>query len=128
MPLLASDALSDIATHPPLSRCVCHRYSFNNNGQLNLVRYSTSDYGRHSFVTGGNPGGPNVFYRCSSTNDQADIGPHMRWAVGQLYDNIFGGQMRVWDRGLAGSGHGWSGNTIVFWNCHSLASLGALFY
>lgn len=102
------------------------RYSFNNNGQLNLVRYSTSDYGRHSFVTGSNPGGPNVFYRCSSTNDQSDIGPHMLWAVGQLYDNIFGGQMRVWDRGFAGSGHGWSGNTIVFWNCHSLASLGAL--
>jgi len=100
------------------------RYSFNNNGQLNLVRYSTSDYGRHSYVTGGNPGGPNVFYRCSSTNDQSDIGPHMRWAVGQLYDNILGGQMRVWDRGRAGSGHGWSGNTIVFWNCHSLASLG----
>ena len=28
----------------------------------------------------------------------------------------------VWDRGYYGSGHGWSGNTIVFWNCESRAS------
>ena len=92
-----------------------------NDGQMNLVRHCTSDFGRHAFVSGGNEGGPNVFYRCTSTHDQSDVGPHMRWAVGQLYDNVYGGQMRVWDRGNMGSGHGWSGNTIVFWNSHSLA-------
>lgn len=95
------------------------RYAFHNDGQLSLYRYCSSDLARHAFVTGGNQGGPNVFYHCTSTRDQEDIGPHMRWATGQLYDNVIGGQMRVWDRGYAGSGHGWSGNTIVFWNCES---------
>eukprot|EP00966_Prymnesium_polylepis_P303725 7016218-Prymnesium_polylepis.1 len=48
----------------------------------------------------------------------------MRWGAGQLYDKIVGGQMRVWDRGYFGSGHGWAGNTIVFWNAQSLAAAG----
>ena len=30
--------------------------------------------------------------------------------------------MRVWDRGYLGSGHGWAGNTVVFWNCLSSAA------
>jgi len=100
------------------------RYSFNGDGQLNLFTRCTSDLGRHSFVSGGRIPGPNVFHRCTSTKDQSDIGPHMRWSTGQLYDNIVGGQMRVWDRGAMGSGHGWSGQTIVFWNCESKHSLG----
>jgi len=100
------------------------RYPFNGDGQLNLFTRCTSDLGRHSFVSGGRIPGPNVFHRCTSTKDQADIGPHMRWSTGQLYDNVVGGQMRVWDRGLMGSGHGWSGQTIVFWNCESKESLG----
>ncbi len=48
----------------------------------------------------------------------ADIGPHHRWAVGTLYDNITtDGEINVQDRGNYGSGHGWAGVTQVLWNC-----------
>ena len=99
------------------------RYSFYVTGQLTLVRHCHSDAGRHSYVIGSVVLGPNVFVHCTSTHDHSDIGPHHRWGVGQLYDGIVGGQMRVWDRGNFGSGHGWAGNQVVFWNCRSLASL-----
>ena len=66
------------------------------------MRRCASDLGRHAFVTGSKTAGPNVFTRCASTSDQSDIGPHHRWGVGQLYDNIHGGMMRAWDRGNSG--------------------------
>ena len=100
------------------------RYSFLIDGSRSLMRHCESDLGRHSFVSNSRAAGPNVFHRCRSTRDQADIGPHARWNMGLLFDNVAGGQMRVWDRGHAGSGQGWSGNAIVFWNCVSLSSLG----
>merc|ERR1712187_155074 len=34
-------------------------------------------------------------------------------------DNVLGGAIRVWDRGNLGSGHGWAGNTVVFYNCQA---------
>lgn len=108
------------------SRCFDHkskitggrRYSFNNDGQQNLfLNCSTSD-GRHDYVTGAKTLGPNVFYNCTSTVTHADIGPHHRWAVGTLYDNITtDGEINVQDRGNYGSGHGWAGVTQVLWNC-----------
>lgn len=94
------------------------RYSFNNDGQLNLVRDCSADEGRHDYVTGAKVAGPNVFYNCKSTNAKADIGPHHRWAVGTLYDNIVtDGDINVQDRGNWGTGHGWAGVTQVLWNC-----------
>jgi len=48
------------------------------------------------------------------------MGPHHRWSTGILLDNIKGdGQLRVQDRADSGSGHGWSGAQIMFWNCKS---------
>jgi hypothetical protein len=94
------------------------RYSFNNNGQLNLFRNLTAADGRHDYVTGAKVCGPNVFYNCSATRTHADIGPHHRWAAGTLYDNIVtDGEINVQDRGNWGSGHGWSGVTQVLWHC-----------
>ncbi|SOD12365.1 hypothetical protein [Pedobacter xixiisoli] len=96
------------------------RYSFNNDGQLNLVRDCSADEGRHDYVTGAKVSGPNVFYNCKSTNAKADIGPHHRWAVGTLYDNIItDGDINVQDRGNWGTGHGWAGVTQVLWNCEA---------
>ena len=54
-------------------------------------------------------------------------GPHLRLCTGQLYDNIKtnvnplddndnGGEMNVQNRGSSGSGHGWAGTQIMFWN------------
>lgn len=94
------------------------RYSFNNDGQLNLVRDCTASEGRHDYVTGAKVAGPNVFYNCKAEKAKADIGPHHRWAVGTLYDNIVtDGDINIQDRGNWGTGHGWAGVTQLLWNC-----------
>lgn len=94
------------------------RYSFNNDGQLNLFMNCHTADGRHDFVTGARVCGPNVFVNCTSQRTHADIGPHHRWAMGTLYDNIVtDGDINVQDRGNMGSGHGWVGTTQVVWNC-----------
>lgn len=94
------------------------RYSFNNNGQLNLFMNCHTTDGRHDFVTGARVCGPNVFVNCTAKRTHADIGPHHRWATGTLYDNIVtDGDINVQDRGNWGSGHGWAGVTQVVWNC-----------
>ena len=47
--------------------------------------------------------------------------PHHRWGVGALFDNVrhYGGSLWAVNRGTSGTGHGWSGANIVFWNCTS---------
>lgn len=94
------------------------RYSFNNDGQQNLVMNSFALEGRHDYVTGAKVCGPNVFYNCKAEKTHADIGPHHRWATGTLYDNIdTDGEINIQDRGNWGTGHGWVGVTQVVWNC-----------
>ncbi|MEI6554539.1 MAG: T9SS type A sorting domain-containing protein [Paludibacter sp.] len=96
------------------------RYSFNLNGQRCLVQNCTTRNGRHDFVDGSRTPGPNVFYNSTATQEHADIGPHHRWSTGILIDNVStDGQIRVQDRADSGSGHGWSGAQIMFWNCTS---------
>lgn len=94
------------------------RYSFNNDGQLNLFMYCFASEGRHDYVTGAKVCGPNVFFQCKAEKTKADIGPHHRWAMGTLYDNIVtDGEINVQDRGNWGTGHGWAGVNQVIWNC-----------
>ncbi len=94
------------------------RYSFNISGQRCLVKNCFTRNGRHDFVTGSRNPGPNVFYNSKATKQQADIGPHQRWATGTLYDNIVSnGSQNVQNRESYGSGHGWAGAQIMFWNC-----------
>ena len=94
------------------------RYSFNNDGQLNLFMNCNSSDGRHDYVTGARVCGPNVFVHCTAIRTHADIGPHHRWSAGTLYDNIVtDGDINVQDRGNWGSGHGWAGVTQIIWNC-----------
>ena len=94
------------------------RYSFNNDGQQNLVMNCHTTEGRHDYVTGARVCGPNVFYNCTAAQTHADIGPHHRWSTGTLYDNIItDGEINIQDRGNWGSGHGWAGVTQVVWNC-----------
>ena len=93
------------------------RYSFNNNGQMNLFINCHAEEGRHDYVTGARVCGPNVFYNCTAVKTHADIGPHHRWSVGTLYDNVTtDGDINIQDRGNWGSGHGWAGVTQVLWN------------
>lgn len=100
------------------------RYSFNieGNSTSNLFLRCKTWGGRHDLVSGSKVPGPNVFLDCASENTRDDIGPHHRWSTGQLYDNVYGGRMRVQNRGASGTGHGWSGVQTMFWNTHSYQS------
>ncbi len=95
------------------------RYSFLINGQKSLVQRCYARGGRHDYVTSGRVRGPNVFLDCYAVKTHADIGPHQRWAVGTLYDNIIApdGKIYIQDRGSCGPGHGWAGANEVIWNC-----------
>jgi hypothetical protein len=94
------------------------RYSFNNDGQQNLFIDCYAADGRHDFVTGAKVCGPNVFFRSRAERTHADTGPHHRWAMGTLYDNIVtDGEINIQDRGNWGTGHGWAGVNQVLWNC-----------
>ena len=94
------------------------RYCFNVNGERCLVQNCNTRRGRHDYVDGSRTSGPTVFYNCTASLQKADLGPHHRWSTGILLDNILGdGQLRVQDRADSGSGHGWSGSQIMFWNC-----------
>jgi hypothetical protein len=96
------------------------RYSFNVDGQRCLVQNCTTRNGRHDYVDGSRTCGPNVFYNSTSTLQLNDIGPHHRWATGILFDNLSGdGRMDVQNRLVMGSGHGWAGGQIMFWNCNA---------
>lgn len=93
------------------------KYSFNVDGQRNLVKNCVTRGGRHDYVNGSCTAGPNVFFNNSSTMTHADIGPHHRWSTGILFDNIRSdGSMNVQNRTNSGSGHGWAGSQIMFWN------------
>ncbi len=97
------------------------KYSFNleSNSTCNLFNRCFTWGGRHDFVTGSRLPGPNVFLDCNAENTFSDIGPHHRWATGLLFDNVRGGQIHVQNRKDMGSGHGWAGAQVLFWNCNS---------
>ena len=83
-----------------------------------LVIDSETTHGRHDCVTGSKGVGPNAFVRVKIRNPHADAGPHHRWNIGTLYDNIDStGQIYVQDRADMGSGHGWAGANQFLWNC-----------
>ena len=95
------------------------RYPFSVDGQLCLVQRGASDQARHAEATGSCAAGPNVFLDCLAEHTHADTGPHHRWAVGILWDNLAGGEFNAQDRGNWGSGHGWAGAQQIFWNCET---------
>lgn len=95
------------------------RYAFTILGQCCLVQRCYSEDARHAEITGSRVPGPNVFLDCLAINTHADIGPHHRWAMGILWDNLKGGEFNAQDRGNWGSGHGWAGAQQVFWNCET---------
>jgi len=110
--------VQDCAMLDPVSKITGgRRYSFVGGGQFVLFQRCYARNGRHDFVTGHLDVGPTVFLDCLAEKSHADIGPHHRWACGQLYDNVRGGRINVQDRGGSGTGHGWAGNCQVLWNC-----------
>lgn len=79
-------------------------------------------------VTGGNTyfvwtsvlvAGPNVLLNSTFRGIGSRIQPHQRWATGLLVDNcsVPDGGIDFMNRGVAGSGHGWTMGWAVAWNC-----------
>lgn len=114
--------VSDCRSLDPVSRVVGgRRYSFLITGQLNLVKNCYARGGRHDFVLDSRVCGPNVFYNCLAENSFNCSEPHHRMTYGVLYDNVKvfgpGAGMTVMNRDNNGTGHGWQGAQIIFWNC-----------
>ena len=97
------------------------RYSFPIHGQLSLVQRCYTRRGRHDYVLHDRAPGPNVFLDCTADIAHSDSGPHHRWSVCTLFDNVIvnGNALNVEDRQGAGMGHGWMGAQKVFWNCEA---------
>lgn len=93
------------------------RYSFYiHSGTGNLFQRCFSDGGRHDFATGAIVSGPNVFLDCVGLNSTSATGPHLRWATGTLYDNIYAGKIQSLKAQNDGTAHGWTGAYNMFWN------------
>ena len=95
------------------------RYAFSNEGaELTLFINCYSRRGRHDFVFGSTVEGPNAYVQCKADTAYSDTGPHHRWAVGGLFDNIAvsGNAINVQNRGNLGTGHGWAGAYTTVWN------------
>jgi hypothetical protein len=70
--------------------------------------------------------GPNAFVDCQADDSSNSSEPHHRYSVGCLWDNVrIRGEanLQAINRGDSGSGHGWSGATMVFWNCSARSVL-----
>jgi hypothetical protein len=100
------------------------RYAFNiEHASDVLVLRCYASTARHDFVTGDNTPGPNVFLDSRSEQSYSEVGPHHRWATGILFDNIVhrsnsGTQIiGAYNRGNMGTGHGWAGAYVLFYNC-----------
>ncbi|KAF9933141.1 hypothetical protein FBU30_006465 [Linnemannia zychae] len=93
------------------------RYQFNLSGQMGLVKRCFTNKARHDFITLGRVCGPNVFVDSIGVDGNNDTGPHERWAMGVLYDNITCNTINVRQRSWMGSGQGWAGVFHVIYNC-----------
>ncbi len=93
---------------------------FSLEGSQNLIDRCEISGGNTYFVwTSGLVYGPNVLLNCTFTGLGSRIQPHQRWATGMLVDNcsVPDGGIDFMNRGVAGSGHGWTMGWAVAWNC-----------
>lgn len=76
------------------------------------------------FATGAKVSGPIVLLNCTFRG-KGWIQPHQRWATGLLIDgcNVPDGGIDFMNRGIMGSGHGWSIGWAVAWNCKAKSYL-----
>jgi hypothetical protein len=99
------------------------RYAYVIGGTCNLIQRCYSRNGRHDYMTQGGVIGPNAVVDCSAESAHDASENHQGWAMGTLFDNVRvtgpGAGLIAANRGRWGNGHGWSGNTTVFWNCAS---------
>jgi hypothetical protein len=91
-----------------------------NGTQILVHKGSMKGDNIYTWSTGGRATGPNVVLHATASGAHNRVEPHMRWATGLLVDNVSGGdQMNLYNRGTAGSGHGWAMGWGVLWNSTS---------
>lgn len=93
---------------------------FSLDGSLNLIDRCSSMGDNTYFVwTSSLKSGPNVLLNSTFRGHGSRIQPHERWSTGLLVDNctIPDGNIDFMNRGVAGSGHGWTMGWAVAWNC-----------
>lgn len=114
----AFNTIEEVAMLDPKSQILGgRRYAFNlADGIGNLFQRCYSRAGRHNFVSGSRTTGPNVWLDSLAVDPLSDEGPHHRWATGLLFDNIKSRDINVQNRTSSGTGHGWTGSQVLFWN------------
>ena len=97
------------------------RYAFHMmSSSMNLVKDCVCDEDQSGFAMGGHVSGPNVYLNCSQTNGHAEVGPHQRWTMGALFDNVTSSyRISFCDNSTYTAGHGWKCVNAVMWNCTS---------
>ena len=87
--------------------------------QILIDRCKASGGNTYFVWTGSLVSGPNVVLNSSFSGHGSRLQPHQRWATGLLFDNcrIPDGGIDFMNRGVAGSGHGWTMGWGVAWNC-----------
>jgi len=93
---------------------------FSLEGSQNLIDRCEAMGGNTYFVwTSSLVTGPNVVLNSTFKGIGSRIQPHQRWSTGLLIDNctIADGNIDFMNRGIAGSGHGWTMAWGVAWNC-----------
>ena len=91
------------------------RYGVYMGGQQVLVQRFHGTNLRHLVEYKNDVAGPNVAYDCKSVDYFSQMGPHMLWSAGGLYDNT-DGALHIQNRLSMGSGHGWAGAWFTAWN------------
>jgi hypothetical protein len=105
-------------THPNLGASKPADFSI--EGSQILIDRCESTAGNTYWVwTGSLIPGPNVVLNSVFRGHGSRIQPHQRWATGLLVDNCVApdGGIDYPNRGVAGSGHGWTMGWGVAWNC-----------
>ena len=105
-------------TYPNLGASKPGDFGF--EGSQNLLDRCGSTGGNTYFVwTTSLIPGPNVVLNSTFRGHGSRIQPHQRWSTGLLVDNctIADGGIDFMNRGVAGSGHGWTMGWAVAWNC-----------
>jgi hypothetical protein len=84
--------------------------------QIFVQRASMQGDNIYTYSTGGRVTGPNVFLNAIGSGVHNRAEPHQRWATGLLADQVTGEAINFYNRGTAGSGHGWAVGWGVVWN------------
>jgi len=91
------------------------------DGQSVLIQRCTAAHVRHyGYTISGLVAGPNVILDSDGLHSEGFAETHHRWSPGVLFDRVglqHPTSLGIWDRGWFGTGHGWTTNNSMLWNC-----------